>query len=985
MANSLELRDFQWASVKSVCEGLERRPIYALADEVGLGKTLICAEVVNQLVASQPKKKPHLIYYVAPSIELLHQNVRSIRRYLEERCGGQFHIWTSISRLSQVPRDLAEHRRRVGSEMLGKGVIHIIGLSPGTSFNLRGAGQFSERIYLAALFGFRRLRESKLDVARFFWCLNRDLDLRIEQKYRQRIEGYASEDYLGQLLGFRDTEPFQRLLADITQVNTWSASEIRLKVAEARRRIVDFLISEVSPRFVIFDEWHKYKRTCFTNELLGRFLARSRSSSSTKVLLVSATPFSVEFKEGNQGEARLEDGGDLEGLLQMVWGKELYLPHYQRLLDDQTAYVEALAANLKEPALGDEALEARRSAYEQHLRDYCTRTERPRVDIEGVQTAGHVREGDWKTIAQSKSLYSFLRRFNKGEHALSPILPMWSDGHGFPSYGYPGLARQSAQNIAGVHWKVERLVERLKLDFRFEERVHSFTFPPLWLRPEDKLRNRKHLIFTEFLFVPEEVCRELDAGSVKFGAVAKKKWTGSVLGYFPIRRRRRTGTDQSAADAIHFILFYPFLVFELDEEERRRRIALKRTRIEEIIATETHALATVRRLEELFCEQANDRLRLEYRWSALDAAEPIPASLRFKDYARFLFFSRTSDWSLSAVLARVIGELARETRGYAKADQGPMASKGFEQATMRLSAAVLRLFASPEAQTLKGRVRIKLPRPVRRHWNSHVKFAIWYSKTFDLEGTLREFARLLLAAGVHSDGVVDEIAAAIALRKGATGNRFVRSFHDRRISDAEYDGDADEMVSLKSLRAAFNSPFPPYVLVSTSVGQEGLDFHRYCASVIHWSPPSSPSVLRQREGRVDRFQALQIRRALQEVGGTNEMDYQGMSPDFVLMKGDKRINHVYRQVWYLPFTAQEAAWKICLQRMYYSDLLIGAPDPLSDERLLLGAVGKVDFDARVARFQALRTYAISLRPRPILEEEMEVMKSVGGSLGKSPK
>lgn len=231
-------------------------------------------------------------------------------------------------------------------------------------------------------------------------------------------------------------------------------------------------------------------------------------------------------------------------------------------------------------------------------------------------------------------------------------------------------------------------------------------------------------------------------------------------------------------------------------------------------------------------------------------------------------------------------------------------------------------------------------------------------------------------------GVVDEIAAAIALRKGAAGNRFVRSFHDRKISDAEYDGDTDETVSLKSLRAAFNSPFPPYVLVSTSVGQEGLDFHRYCASVIHWSPPSSPSVLRQREGRVDRFQALQIRRALQKAGGTNEMAHQGMSPDFVLMKGDKRINQVDREVWYLPFTAQEAAWKTCLQRMYYSDLLIGAPDPLSDERLLLGAVGKVDFDVRVNRFQALRTCAISLRPRTLLPQEIEAMRSDGRIVGK---
>jgi hypothetical protein len=107
--------------------------------------------------------------------------------------------------------------------------------------------------------------------------------------------------------------------------------------------------------------------------------------------------------------------------------------------------------------------------------------------------------------------------------------------------------------------------------------------------------------------------------------------------------------------------------------------------------------------------------------------------------------------------------------------------------------------------------------------------------------------------------------------------------------------------------------------------------------------------------------------ALQLAPDANVAAHQGMSPDFVVMKADKRINQVDREVWYLPFTAQEAAWKKCLQRMYYSDLLIGAPDPLSDERQLLGAVGNVDFSERVKRFQALRKYAISLGPSTPLQ------------------
>ena len=64
------------------------------------------------------------------------------------------------------------------------------------------------------------------------------------------------------------------------------------------------------------------------------------------------------------------------------------------------------------------------------------------------------------------------------------------------------------------------------------------------------------------------------------------------------------------------------------------------------------------------------------------------------------------------------------------------------------------------------------------------------------------------------------------------------------------------------LRQAFNSPFRPHVLATTSIGQEGLDFHVWCNHIVHWDLPSSPVDLEQREGRIDRYAGLSIRRAL---------------------------------------------------------------------------------------------------------------------------
>lgn len=64
---------------------------------------------------------------------------------------------------------------------------------------------------------------------------------------------------------------------------------------------------------------------------------------------------------------------------------------------------------------------------------------------------------------------------------------------------------------------------------------------------------------------------------------------------------------------------------------------------------------------------------------------------------------------------------------------------------------------------------------------------------------------------------------------------------------------------VNNVRNAFNSPFRPFVLATTSVGQEGLDFHLYSRKVVHWNLPSNPIDLEQREGRINRYMCHAIR------------------------------------------------------------------------------------------------------------------------------
>ncbi|MBD8011660.1 hypothetical protein H9633_05040 [Microbacterium sp. Re1] len=77
---------------------------------------------------------------------------------------------------------------------------------------------------------------------------------------------------------------------------------------------------------------------------------------------------------------------------------------------------------------------------------------------------------------------------------------------------------------------------------------------------------------------------------------------------------------------------------------------------------------------------------------------------------------------------------------------------------------------------------------------------------------------------------------------------------------------SNEQVGIRQgkVRAAFNSPFAPFVLASTSVGQEGIDFHWWSHSVVHWNLPSNPVDFEQREGRVNRFAGHAVRKNVAE-------------------------------------------------------------------------------------------------------------------------
>jgi hypothetical protein len=141
---------------------------------------------------------------------------------------------------------------------------------------------------------------------------------------------------------------------------------------------------------------------------------------------------------------------------------------------------------------------------------------------------------------------------------------------------------------------------------------------------------------------------------------------------------------------------------------------------------------------------------------------------------------------------------------------------------------------------------------VLREWRGFVDL-VQPGIASDLAKTMTEALGLRTATLRVDDVRVDRERKDVALTARGMRARFAV----RLGEDDSEEGKRQERID--RIRKAFNSPFWPFVLATTSVGQEGLDFHLYCHAVAHWNLPSNPVDLEQREGRVHRHKGHAVR------------------------------------------------------------------------------------------------------------------------------
>lgn len=112
-------------------------------------------------------------------------------------------------------------------------------------------------------------------------------------------------------------------------------------------------------------------------------------------------------------------------------------------------------------------------------------------------------------------------------------------------------------------------------------------------------------------------------------------------------------------------------------------------------------------------------------------------------------------------------------------------------------------------------------------------------------------------ASLHADAPqISDDGTRITSSRQSMRAHYALRFGDERAESGK------TLTRAATVREAFNSPFWPFVVATTSMGQEGLDFHCYCHAVVHWNLPSNPVDLEQREGRVHRYKGHAVRKNL---------------------------------------------------------------------------------------------------------------------------
>jgi len=898
-----EAKGFQLATAEAALQtltaqdGLRR---FLVADEVGLGKTVVARTIIQEMI--KRRRRPLVVFYVSSNLNIAHQNRAKLLELLpteEEQDAAS--AGADRLTLAANPKNRPDHDK-----------LHLYTLTPDTSvpmYRRRGGfGRIEER---ALIFRLLKGRFPTLDDS-WFSAKCRGNQAR-EASWNSALRDHE------ELKGVRELQDrFLEALAEDKHLNltTVDASSI-LQAADEKRpshfmgslrtALTMAVLRDVRPDIVIFDEFQKFREMLIDPPNVSpdpiTLALRGGGSSSHGVILLSATPYRL-YSTRQEEAAGASHHQDFFELIRFLFGQESRQPK-----EIERAFLDFGGMMLAKETPDFKALGELRDEIQRRLRRVMSRTERPNnagLSFEANHPSSEIRQEDLRIFRNWVARLQNGQKTERGKvdlvsfavpYWLSVPLPIQMLGSGYVAWRRADKQRKRRDEPIFRRTQRDHL-EAPKSWPHPQFRALNDIAPPSrlalpWIAPSlpwwnlqgpwagPEANAGKLLIFTRLKAIPPAL-----ASLLSFNLEA------SFAG-----RLRRNYRRAGEAQPLQFkenrptlpALFFPSPTLIAFTDPRRDRPA---------------DLAEVRNsMRRQVGQLLRDRLGIEIKknggrrplWKLLPALELARESLmpdsglptwhELRGHWRSAAsgqaeairgvleqWSEAADAGLGAVTQSEVAALAEFAlsgpgvvlgRSLYRFDAECITSEKYGQ-LLEASWNGLRPYLNRSlfqaALTRRGqRYTHAIPEAVvAGNLESVLDEHLWITSKLDADAIARFPRDLVKTLGlhegrhrVHEPGVGDD---PFQLRCHAA-----MPFADAKIENA---AGGEDRLRTDDMRRAFNTPFWPHVLTTTSLGQEGLDFHVWCRQLLHWDLCPSPLDLEQREGRIQRFGGLSVRTAL---------------------------------------------------------------------------------------------------------------------------
>lgn len=943
------LKPFQRRTVEWAFECLfpaDGRPCsgrFLVADEVGLGKTLVARGVLAKTLRYLHGKVGRVdVVYICSNADIAEQNIR--RLSIPALDAASFRSQGRLTLMPLIPRGKGGAPERESA--LPKTGVNFQTLTPGTSLDFRNApGHAQERALLALMVG-NAIPEVSVTRWRNMFAQQVGHD-----RFQSRIDGLRTRYAIDPLLqsnftrqlrsgGSHSLESRLQMMSErFKRQRTYRNSdpdqrEAAILIADLRRTLAGVCIQALEPDLLILDEFQRFPHLLDSHdpsaELARQLYDYETEGLRTRVLMLSATP----YRMSSVGDS-IEEGSHYEEFLAMV----RFL-----LRDDETTLarlrerLERFNDGLRMLDPTDTAvLEALRDEIQSLLRGVMSRTDRTPTSEErdamvlAPPTPVHPDAGQMlayvglQRVARSLAVPDLLEYWRSAPAPLSflsgyKLRERLIEALAAPeetlcqALGTPGLflGAAGAEGAESGHARTAALARTL-----IDAGLHRVA----WLPPSmpayvlggpfatlgDGART-KRLLFSSWRMVPRAVSTVLDslltAAQVReFGAPGARRheeadgdyllgYPCAVLADFGHPGRWATacevegitptiealivrltpaveqildeveshfGSDSQGAEDHAWYWMGPALADAL-EWDRRRSSA--EPQVETFNPFDLEDIECDREGEPLW---AHDRMASRRELWAVVMSGQARLGRRPTDLVQVLCrmalaspavcalrsLSERSDHHWSAAHRQTASGVAAALLHYLGNEQTVQLLAGLYPEERSFATRVLNHAMDGGLQAVFDEylavLDVDQPRGAE-------------SASSDLAALTTRLAQMEVALRLKPAVLRPEV-----LRYEEGSWRLVPQAHTLRMARPllEDGGDSDERegpAAMTQLRSAFNSPFWPFVLSSTSIGQEGLDFHWYCHSIVHWNLPASPVDFEQRDGRIHRYRNHAVRR-----------------------------------------------------------------------------------------------------------------------------